>query len=279
MSNNDFGSPLLKSTDDDAPPFGDNIDTLTEQELVIVQAEGEKKAFTMSKSQKTYAWFVLMLVTLAQISNQWQRFVISSVYYFDDAKGDKVGPKYSMKAAIEGMTDAKYGIVAGPAFTIFYSIFVLFTGILSDNFNRKNLLTIASICWSLTSIGIAFSEKFWQVAFFRMLLGVFEACCGPPAYSLISDYFPPESRTMANSVYALGIYVGAALSSLTIIMIEHLGWRWTYASIGLLGIIFGTFGILFMREPPRGRFDIQKVEAVKIEKKGPEVSVELLDES
>lgn len=101
-----------------------------------------------------------MILVFAQISNQWQRFVISSVYLFKE-DGLEDDPYYNMKAAIPGMDDSRYGLVAGPAFTIFYAIFVLFTGVLSDNFNRKILLTVASILWSFTSISIALSHKYW----------------------------------------------------------------------------------------------------------------------
>ena len=88
-----------------------------------------------------------------------------------------------------------------------------------------------------------------------MMLGFFEAFCGPPAYSLIVDYFPPEVRTTANAVYAFGIYIGNALSSMIIIMISQLGWRWTYAITGFTGIFIGFLVLLFVKDPIRGRFE------------------------
>ena len=91
----------------------------------------------------------------------------------------------------------------------------------------------------------------------RILLGVFEAAGNPAAYSLIADYFHPDYRTRANSIYSLGIYIGGALSSLTIIFISGLGWRWTYGLIGLIGIGFGVVGIIFVMEPVRGRYNIK----------------------
>jgi sugar phosphate permease len=42
---------------------------------------------------------------------------------------------------------------------------------------------------------------------------------------LITDYFPPEIRTTANSYYAGCIFVGASLSSLSALLIGQLGWR------------------------------------------------------
>ena len=63
----------------------------------------------------------------------------------------------------------------------------------------------------------------WVLFLSRILMGLFQSFTGAPAYSLIADYFPPERRTFANSVYSLGIYIGQSLSSLTIILINLVG--------------------------------------------------------
>jgi MFS family permease len=116
-------------------------------------------------------------------------------------------------------------LLAGPVFTLVYATLILFTGALSDNYNRRLLFSIAAILWSLTSIGTSYSVKLWQISLNRMLLGVFEAFAPPAAYSLISDYFPPEKRTTANAIFGLGIFFGGSLASITIIMIGMIGWR------------------------------------------------------
>ena len=88
-----------------------------------------------------------------------------------------------------------------------------------------------------------------------MMLGFFEAFCGPPAYSLIVDYFPPEVRTTANAMYAFGIYVGSALSSMINVMISLVGWRWAYAITGFVGIVIGILILLIVRDPVRGKYE------------------------
>merc|ERR1719464_351686 len=97
-----------------------------------------------------------------------------------------------------------------------------------------------------------------------MMLGFFEAFCGPPAYSLIADYFPPEKRTTAIAVYNLGIYIGNALSSLIIVMIEALGWRMAYFITGLVGIAFGLLCLIFIVDPIRGRFEPRKPQVIEV---------------
>ena len=88
-----------------------------------------------------------------------------------------------------------------------------------------------------------------------MALGFFEAFIGPSAYSLIADYFPPEIRTTAIGLFAFGIYIGVALSSLIVIMITYLGWRLAYAVTGLIGVLIGIMCLIFIKDPIRGRYE------------------------
>jgi len=160
-----------------------------------------------------------------------------------------------MSVDIPDFTQSRYGLLAGALFTSLFSVTVLFSGVLSDNCSRRLLLAFSAILWSCTSLTTAVSQTYGEVAISRMMLGFFEAFCGPPAYSLIVDYFPPEVRTTANAVYAFGIYVGIFLSNIIIVMIKHVGWRWTYAITGFCGIAFGILILLVVKDPIRGRFE------------------------
>jgi MFS family permease len=161
-----------------------------------------------------------------------------------------------MSVAIENFTDFRYGIVAGPVFTIIFATLNLCSGTLADKMSRKNLVSIAAICWSLTTVGTAFTHTFAMVCFYRTMLGVFEAFCGPISYSLIVDFFPPENRTIANSIYSFGIFAGAGLASITVLIIGWIGWRGAYLVVATFGILAGVMSFIFIKEPIRGRFEI-----------------------
>lgn len=196
--------------------------------------------------------------------------MIGPAYYFqDDGKVDD--PKYNLSAAIPNFTDSKYGLLAGPTFTLVYATLILFTGTLSDNYSRRFIFSTAGIMWSFTSIGTAFSKTLPMISLNRMLLGVFEAFAPPAAYSMLPDYFPPEKRTTANAVLSLGIFVGAGLASITTIMIGWLGWRETYFIVGCLGIVFAAIAMIFIKDPPRGRFDPNKPEPITVYNEDDEV--------
>ena len=111
------------------------------------------------------------------------------------------------------------------------------------------MLGIACILWSAMTALTSLSNGLFLLALFRISLGIFESAYNPPAYSLIADYFHPDKRAFANSIYSLGIYIGGALSSLTLLFITGLGWRTTYLVVGVIGGGTGVLGLIFILEP------------------------------
>ena len=92
----------------------------------------------------------------------------------------------------------------------------------------------------------------------RFLLGAFESACNPASYSLIADYFPPAYRSTANAIETSGSYVGGGIASICILLIKAYGWRAMYQTIGVAGMIMGILIMLLIKEPQRGRYDLQE---------------------
>ena len=69
--------------------------------------------------------------------------------------------------------------------------------------------------------------------------------------TILADYFPPERRSIVNSIWNSGIYIGSAISSFAIIAISKIGWRSTYNLFGLIGVVIGFLTLLVVREPER----------------------------
>lgn len=234
---------------------------LTLNQLDILRVDAQAQKFDGTEETRVQSWVALGILLLVQISNQWQRFLISTTYNFVvDVPTSKFyeNPKYEIQYAITGFTAARYGIVAGPLFSLIFGTLVLFSGRFADVFTRNILLGSVAICWSITSIGMFFAQNFTTVCLCRMLLGVFEAFCAPAAYSLITDLFPPSSRTTANSFFAGCIFVGTALSSVSTTMVSAIGWRQTYLIVGIYGIVAGACVLFLVKEPMRGRYDPKK---------------------
>lgn len=130
-----------------------------------------------------------------------------------------------------------------------YSIAGLFMGRLADKYNRVLIISVGGILWSIPTIATGFANSFVGLLIPRLFLGVFESICSPVAYSIIADYFAPETRTTANAVYSLGIYIGGGLSSLSLILITSVGWRWSFIIVGIIGVAVGTLSLIVVKEP------------------------------
>lgn len=152
-----------------------------------------------------------------------------------------------------------YGILSGLLFALPLSVCGIFMGVATDTYSRKWLLTTGCILWSLVTIGTGYFKSFLAFASMRVLLGITQSICNPAAYSLIRDYFPPNKRATANSFYSSGIYIGNAISSLSIIVIQQYGWRQNYIFMGIIGVCIGVIGILILTEPERGKFNVIKI--------------------
>jgi MFS family permease len=132
-----------------------------------------------------------------------------------------------------------YGVVASLLFSLSYSTFGIYAGLLSHKFNRSILLGVSCILWSLTSYFSGAINSFALFCLMRFLLGVFESACNPASYSIIADYFPPSYRSTANAIETSGSYIGQGLSALSILVISKSGWRSLYQYIGILGVLSG----------------------------------------
>lgn len=71
--------------------------------------------------------------------------------------------------------------------------------------------------------------------------------------------------------YIAAVYIGASFASLSVLLIEQVGWREDYEIFGVLGIVIGVILLTVLQEPERGRFDkdptieTTAVEAEKVE--------------
>lgn len=83
------------------------------------------------------------------------------------------------------------------------------------------------------------------------MLGIFQSLFNPCAYSIIAEYFHPDHRTLANSLFNSGIYLGGALASFSNVMIVKGGWRLAYGVTGGIGIVIGIISLVIVREPAR----------------------------
>jgi len=190
-------------------------------------------------------------------------FILVVVYTFNFIDRQIVGILAVPIKADLGLTDSQLGLMGGLAFALFYTGLGIPVAMLADRFSRTWIMTAALVIWSGMTAACGLATNFWQLFAARLGVGVGEAGGVAPAYSLISDFFPPNQRSRAMSVYSFGIPIGSAIGIVFGgIIASMIDWRWAFFIVGIAGIAIAPVFRLTIKEPPRGGFD-RKREAVK----------------
>src|SRR3984885_3687390 len=154
------------------------------------------------------------------------------------------------------LTDTELGLLGGTAFALFYTALGIPIGWLADRRNRVWIMTIALALWSAFTAASGLAQGFTQLFFARLGVGIGEAGGVAPAYSLISDYFPPARRARALAIYSLGIPIGSAAGLLFGgLLASRVNWRVAFMVVGGLGLILAPFFRWSVHEPERGGLD------------------------
>ena len=152
-----------------------------------------------------------------------------------------------------GASDTAMGILSGFAFAVFYTFAGIPIARWADRGSRRSIIALGLGVWSAMTAASGLAQSFVQLALARVGVGVGEAAGSPPAHSLISDYFPPDKRATALSIYATGVYVGAMIAYLAGgYIVEYFNWRTAFFVVGLPGVVLAFLVRFTIRELPRG---------------------------
>lgn len=161
------------------------------------------------------------------------------------------------------VSDSWLGLASGLSFALFYAAAGIPIARWADRGNRRGILALGLGLWSALTLASGLVSSFAQLVIARLAIGVGEAAGTPPAHALISDYFPPERRARALSVYTAGASVGVILAYLLGGWIQELwGWRGVFLALGAPGVGLALVVRFTVREPPRGRFEVEPVVAL-----------------
>jgi MFS family permease len=195
-------------------------------------------------SKDWYCNLVQVIFFWCYALNQWSRYLLNYLYPIDNSP-DTIG---------QLLSPSQYGFLVGYGYTIIFAIFTIAVGLAVDRFNRVIILTSGVLLWSLatTSMGI-WAQGFGGLLVCRIFVAAGQSTTNPVSYSLIADIVPPQKRSTANGIFAAALYVGGALSSLSILIAEQLGWRDACYIVGSIGIGIGTGAACALTEPSRKR--------------------------
>jgi MFS family permease len=199
-----------------------------------------------------YAWFVVAVLMLTYVFSFVDRQILSLL----------VGP---IRADL-GISDTQMSLLMGFTFAIFYTFCGIPLARIADHHSRRGLIAVGLVLWSIMTGLCGTAMRYGQLLLYRIGVGVGEASLSPAAYSMIADYFPPERRATAISVYSMGIYIGSGIAflvggfvvgfasakgavDLPIVGSTH-PWQVVFLILGIAGVLFSA-ALFLVREPVR----------------------------
>jgi MFS family permease len=153
-----------------------------------------------------------------------------------------------------GLSDTQIGLLAGPAFALFYAVLGIPIARYADKAgtNRVWLISVSLAIWSAMTVVCGMAQNFLQLALARVGVGIGEAGCTPAAHSLIADSVPPERRSSAIAFYGLGIPIGGLLGLIIGGIVNDLyGWRIAFMLVGAPGVLLALVLPKIIGEPRR----------------------------
>ena len=208
-------------------------------------------AVTEAYPPPRYAWYVVGVLALANTSAFVDRQIL----------GLLVGP---IRRDL-GISDAQMGILYGLAFALFYTLLGIPLGRAADRASRRVIIGLGIAGWSIMTVLCGMARTYEQLLLARFGVAIGEAALAAPALSLIADYFAPDRRATALSVYTLGVYLGAGFANLVGgVLVARFGttpvvwpvvgeirpWQQVFVAVGLPGILIALLTAT-VREPVR----------------------------
>lgn len=198
------------------------------------------------------AWGLVAALTLVNVIAQVDRFAMTLL----------ITP---MQRDL-GLNDTQMGLIGGLVTGVFFAAAGLPLARLADQVNRKHLIIVSLVGWSLMTMASGLAIGFWTLCLARLLLSVGEASLGPAANSMISNVFPSNRLSQPLSVFAAAGSLGNAVASGLVALLLAFAawapdlltfgdasmapWRIVMLGLGLAGVV-PLVGMLLVREPAR----------------------------
>ena len=175
-------------------------------------------------------WYVVIVLMLAYVSSFIDRQILSLLVGY--IKRDML------------LSDTQVSLLMGLSFALFYTLLGIPIGRWADRGNRRNIIVLGVLAWSLMTAFCGTVKTYGQFFLARVGVGVGEAALSPAAYSILADYFPKDKLATAISVYSAGVYIGSGVAVLIGAVLVGFGAATQTVTLPVIGTIF-SWQLLF----------------------------------
>ena len=178
------------------------------------------------------AVFVLTFGLL--LSDYMSRQVLSAVFPFLKLEWTLTDTQLGSLTSIVALT---VGLLAIPL------------SLLGDRWGRSKAIISMGALWSLATIGCAIAANYEQMMLARFFIGLGEAAYGSVGLAVVLMVFSPAKRASLTGAFMAGGSFGSVLGVfLGGILAVHLGWRWSFGVMAILGLVLVALYALFVND-------------------------------
>ncbi len=185
-------------------------------------------------------------------------------------------PNEVLIAADLGIYFDTIGIIIS-IYTIVNGISILIFGYLTDMIDRKKILILAGVLWSLTAILHIFVEEFWQLVLVRIVAAIAVSATTPLVISYLADIISSDSRSKSFAFWGLVTSMGTLVAGIVALAFNAIDfeaipitdlnlkidfiafyyptilytWKLPYFYLGIIALIFTALNYFVTVEPKR----------------------------
>ncbi len=179
---------------------------------------------------------------------------------FDNATFGLAQPEIARELKISIPAMVTISAIVG-SFTIFAAIGV---GWYADRHKRVPFVSIGTILSGVFSILTGRATSLFSLSVPRVIDDVSELTSSVPRFSLLADYYPPDSRgkvfAMLGTLNRIPHFLTPAVAGF---MVLTFGWRTTLVALGAPLVVIGVLAQFLLREPVRGYFERKEMGAAE----------------
>ena len=182
----------------------------------------------------------------------WVLLLLGGAYFFHQADRAIFGVLLPYVQNDLALTDRQLGHINTVLF-LTIAVATLVAGFLGDRFNRKRIITLSLVFWSLATMGLGLASTFTAIILLRSVAtGGGESFYGPSAMSLLASHHK-ETRSLAFSLHQAALYLGLMLSGLLALWVLGLvgNWRGVFMAFGAAGLVLGVSFVWLLKDAGR----------------------------
>ncbi|GAB2785915.1 MFS transporter [Rhabdobacter roseus] len=189
-------------------------------------------------------------------------FSLSMITYLDRVCISVVGKR--MKDDLD-LTNEQFGWILG-AFSLAYALFEVPTGALGDRVGPRRVLLRVVLWWSLFTALTGVASGLIALIVIRFLFGMGEAGAYPNSSIVIARWFPAVETGRAQAfIWAAGRLGGAVAPLVMVPLAASLGWRASFYTMGLVGVVWAVVWYYWFRDFPNEKKGVSEKELRYIE--------------